>query len=185
MLTKFFQLQPELGLQRRVFRFAEWLAGLIIRGMKSFQNIFRRRVAFTRAALLIVFLSVGTLGEDKAVVQACNRANVGLVIDTFHFYAGESSFADFDGLDPRKVFIFHINDAENLPRADLRDSHRLFPGLGILPLAEILANLKKIGYQTMASIEIFRPEYWDMDPMVVGRLSRESMVKVIGAAGLL
>jgi len=130
-------------------------------------------------------LSVGTLGEDKKVIQACNRANVGLVIDTFHFYAGNSSFADFEGLDPKKVFIFHINDAEDLPRADLRDSHRLYPGLGILPLKEILANLKRIGYSSMASIEIFRPEYWDQDPLAVAKAGRDSMIKVLGAAGLM
>jgi 2-keto-myo-inositol isomerase len=130
-------------------------------------------------------LSVGTLGEDKIIVQAANRANVGLVIDTFHFHAGESSFDDFKGLDPAKIFIFHINDVEDLPRADMRDSHRLFPGLGVLPLPEMLANLKKIGYHEMASLEIFRPEYWDMDPLAVAKEGRAAMQKVLGAAGLM
>jgi 2-keto-myo-inositol isomerase len=130
-------------------------------------------------------LSVGTLRQARDAVALCGRKNVGVVIDTFHFYTGGSSTADFKGLDPQKLFIFHINDAENLPREQLRDSHRLLPGEGILPLKEILAGLKGIGYNTMASIEIFRPEYWKRDPKELAKACRQSTVKVLKQAGLM
>jgi hypothetical protein len=50
-----------------------------------------------------------------------------------------------EALDPKRLFIFHINDAEALPLERLTDAHRLLPGLGILPLKEIIAAFKKSG----------------------------------------
>jgi 2-keto-myo-inositol isomerase len=124
-------------------------------------------------------LSVGTLGQAVDAVELCARANVGVVLDCFHFYAGGSSFADFDKLKPEKLFIFHINDAEDRPKEELRDSHRLLPGEGILPLKEIISSLRKIGYDNMVSIELFRPEYWERDPLELARACKKSMQEVL------
>lgn len=129
--------------------------------------------------------SVQTLDLAKTIVEKVNRDNIGLVIDTFHFYAGNSSFEAIDTLDPAKLFIFHINDAEDLPKETLTDAHRLYPGTGILPIREIKARFDRIGYDRMVSIEIFRPEYWDQDPYEVARRARAATIEVLGldAAG--
>ena len=108
--------------------------------------------------------SVPTLGLAHEIVRATERKNLGLVIDSFHFYAGGSTIEMVGALDPNLISVFHINDAENLPREQLQDKHRLLPGLGILPLTELLAAFRKIGYDKVASVEIFRPEYWKRDP---------------------
>lgn len=124
--------------------------------------------------------SVQTLDLDKKIIEKVNRENVGLVIDTFHFYAGNSTFQAIETLDPKKLFIFHINDAEDLPRVELTDAHRLYPGLGILPIREIKEKLDEIGYDRMVSIEIFRPEYWAQDPFEVARQAKAATEKVLG-----
>ena len=124
--------------------------------------------------------SVQTLDLCKKIVDEVNRENIGLVIDTFHFYAGNSSFEAIENLDPEKLFIFHINDSENLPKEELTDAHRLYPGLGILPLQEIKQRFDKIGYDRMASIEIFRPEYWNEDPFEVAKQAKAATEKVLG-----
>ena len=116
--------------------------------------------------------SVQTLALADEIVKRVNRKNVGLVIDSFHFYAGGSTIESIGALDPDRLFIFHINDAENLPREQLEDRHRLLPGLGILPLKEIIRALKSIGYDRVASVEIFRPEYWERDPFELAREAR-------------
>jgi len=108
--------------------------------------------------------SVPTLGLAHEIVRATKRKNLGLVIDSFHFYAGGSTIEMVEALDPNLLYVFHINDAENLPREQLQDKHRLLPGLGILPLRDLLAAFRKIGYDKVASVEIFRPEYWKRDP---------------------
>lgn len=124
--------------------------------------------------------SVQTLELAWEIVGRVARSNVGLVIDSFHFYAGGSKIDSIDALDVLKLFIFHINDAENLPRAELEDRHRLLPGLGILPLREIVAALGRIGYERVASVEIFRPEYWERDPYELARDAHEAAARVIG-----
>lgn len=124
--------------------------------------------------------SVQTLDLDKKIIELVNRPNVGLVIDTFHFYAGNSTLEAIETLDPEKLFIFHINDAEDLPKADLTDAHRLYPGTGILPIREIKERFDKIGYDRMVSIEIFRPEYWAQDPFEVARKAKAATEQVLG-----
>lgn len=113
--------------------------------------------------------SVPTLDLAEEIVRETARDNLGLVIDSFHFYAGGSSIHSIEKLDPKLIYIFHINDAEDLPRAQLQDRHRLLPGLGILPLREMMAAFRKIGYDDVASVEIFRPEYWERDPLELAR----------------
>lgn len=124
--------------------------------------------------------SVQTLDLAKEIVDQVDRYNVGLVLDSFHFYAGNSTFGAIDELDSKKLFIFHINDAEDLPKEQLTDAQRLYPGEGILPLAEIKRHFDAIGYDRMVSIEIFRPEYWEQDPFDVARRAKAATQRVLG-----
>ena len=126
--------------------------------------------------------SVQTLAVADEIVRRVGRASVGLVLDSFHFYAGGSTLESIEALDPARLFIFHINDAEDLPRERLEDRHRLLPGLGILPLGEIVAALRRIGYDKVASVEIFRPEYWERDPRRLAREAKAAVVGVLSAA---
>lgn len=124
--------------------------------------------------------SVQTLDLCNEIVEKVDRKNIGNVIDTFHFYAGNSTFEAIEKMNPEKLFIFHINDAENLPKENLTDAHRLYPGEGILPIKEIKAKFDQIGYDKMVSIEIFRPEYWNEDPFEVARKARTATIEVLG-----
>lgn len=124
--------------------------------------------------------SVQTLDLCNEIIEKVNRKNIGNVIDTFHFYAGNSSFEAIEKLDPEKLFIFHINDAENLPKEELTDAHRLYPGEGILPIKQIKAKFDEIGYDKMVSVEIFRPEYWNQDPFEVASKARRATIEVLG-----
>jgi len=102
--------------------------------------------------------SVNTFGQTYEIVKAVNRDNVGMVLDCFHFHAMGSRIEDLKKADARKIFIFHIDDAEDLPVGALRDDKRLWPGEGAVDLDSILKTLKEIGYQEMVSVELFRPE---------------------------
>ena len=124
--------------------------------------------------------SVQTLDLCNEIVEKVDRPSVGNVLDTFHFYAGGSTFEAIDAMRPEKLFIFHINDAENLPKDQLTDAHRLYPGTGILPIREIKQHFDKIGYDRMVSIEIFRPEYWDQDPFEVAARAKAATEEVLG-----
>lgn len=127
--------------------------------------------------------SVQTLELASAIVERVNRPSVGLVLDSFHFYAGGSHLQDIERLDAARLFIFHINDAEDLPRHELEDRHRLLPGLGILPLREIIAALGNINYDDIVSVEIFRPEYWQRDPVELAKAARAAVEQVFSLPG--
>src|SRR5450756_399495 len=107
--------------------------------------------------------SVNTFGQAYEIIEEVNRDNVGIVLDCFHFYAMGSKIEDLRKADGSKVFIFHIDDAEDLPVGTMDDSKRLWPGEGCIPLDIIIKALKDIGYNEMASVELFRPEYWEWD----------------------
>jgi 2-keto-myo-inositol isomerase len=123
--------------------------------------------------------SVQTLDLAHEIVRAANRTNLGLVIDSFHFYAGDSSIQMIEALDPNLLYVFHINDAEDRPREELNDSHRLLPGLGILPLRTMISAFGRIGYDRVASVEIFRPEYWEMDPFELAKQAKQATEQVL------
>jgi 2-keto-myo-inositol isomerase len=123
--------------------------------------------------------SVQTLDLADEIVRAVDRDNLGLVLDAFHFYAGGSKIEMIEALDAKRLFIFHIDDAEDVPREQLTDAHRLLPGLGILPLKEIIAAFRRIGYDANASLEIFRPEYWERDPFELAREAKAAVESLI------
>jgi 2-keto-myo-inositol isomerase len=123
--------------------------------------------------------TVQTLALADEIVVNVNRRNIGLVIDSFHFYAGGSTIKMIEALDPKRLYIFHINDAENRPLDQLTDAHRLLPGLGILPLKEIIAAFRRIGYDKVASVELFRPEYWERDPFELARDAKAAVETLV------
>jgi 2-keto-myo-inositol isomerase len=137
------------------------------------------KVKFAFEFLGFNWCSVSTLEQDDEIVRAVNRDNIGLVIDSFHFYAGGSSINSIKNVDRQKIFIFHINDAEKLPKAQLQDAHRLYPGEGVIPLKEIVSKLKEIGYDGPVSLEMFRPEYWSRPPEEVAAKGMEAIKKFV------
>jgi 2-keto-myo-inositol isomerase len=126
--------------------------------------------------------SVPTLDLAAEIVREVDRKDLGLVIDSFHFYAGNSTLEMIEDLDPQLIQIFHINDAEDRPRDQLEDRHRLLPGLGILPLQQMISSFRKIGYDKVASVEIFRPEYWERDPFTLARDAHAATKRVLAEA---
>lgn len=137
------------------------------------------KVRFAFEFLGFSWCSVSTLEQDFEIVKGVGKNNIGLVLDTFHFYAGGSAIQEIENVDKEKIFILHINDAENLPKEKLQDGHRLFPGEGVIPLKEIISKLKEIHYDGPVSIEMFRPEYWVRPPEEVAKKGIEAIKKFL------
>ncbi len=124
--------------------------------------------------------SVQTAAQAWEIVKATNRANVGMVIDTCHFYAGNSTIESIRSIDVKKLAVFHINDVESMPKDTITDANRLFPGDGVIPLQSIIGAVRGIGFDGVASVEIFRPEYWAREPLSVAREAKEKSKRVLG-----
>jgi 2-keto-myo-inositol isomerase len=119
--------------------------------------------------------SVNNLSAALAALDRVGDGRLGLVIDAFHFYVGGSRFEVLEELDPGRLFIVHMTDADHDDRARLGKPNRIFPGEGVLPLKELIAVLRRIGYRGPYSLELLRPQYWTMDPSFVARRGLESM----------
>ena len=123
--------------------------------------------------------SVRTPRAAFEIIQKVERDNIGLTVDAAHFYGGGGLMSELDQLDPRRIFAFHLDDLEDTPKEAISDGTRLLPGLGVVPLDEICARLKRIGYDGPCSIELFRPEYWNWDPQELAIKAREAALRVL------
>lgn len=124
--------------------------------------------------------SVRTLEQCWEIVRQTDRQNIGLVIDTCHFYAGGSRVESIAQVDPDKILIFHINDVEERPLDTIEDAHRLLPGEGVIPLHDIVTALHKTGFDGLCSVELFRPEYWERDPAELAAAALAATVGIVG-----
>ena len=118
---------------------------------------------------------VRSLDQAMEIVQAVNRPDVGLALDAINLflYNRLENIETIDDVPPEKIFVYHIDDCEDLPLGVLDHCHRLFPGDGIIPLKAISDKLHRKGYDEICSVELFRPEYWDMDPDFVIRTAAQ------------
>ncbi len=123
--------------------------------------------------------SVRTPRAAFEIIQECGCENVGLTVDAAHLYGGGGLVSELDRLDPQRIFAFHLDDLEDLPKEAIRDDRRLLPGLGVIPLAEICGRLQRIGYDGPCAIELFRPEYWNWDPLELAMKARAAALKVL------
>ncbi len=118
---------------------------------------------------------VRSLKQCWDIVRTIDREDIGIALDAFNLFL-YSKMADLDTLDEiplEKIFVYHIDDCEELPLGILDHCHRLFPGDGVIPLAQVAAKLKQKGYEEIASLELFRPQYWEMDPADAIRIGAE------------
>ncbi|MFT5874910.1 MAG: 2-keto-myo-inositol isomerase [Clostridium sp.] len=124
--------------------------------------------------------TVNTFGEAYDIIKTVNRDNVGITLDCFHFHGMGSRLEDLKNADKSKIFVVHINDTEDFPIGILTDVDRLWPGEGAIDLDGIFSTLKEIGYSEMASVELFRPEYYELEVEDTIRIAKEKTVAVVG-----
>ncbi len=111
------------------------------------------------------------------IVEAVDRDSVGLTVDCINVYMHDKC-ADVEfikKIPKEKLFVYHINDCEDLPLGILDHCHRIMPGKGTIPVKEVSEAVKAVGYDGPACLELFRPEYWDMDAEEVIKMGAESV----------
>ncbi|WP_026699813.1 sugar phosphate isomerase/epimerase family protein [Salibacterium aidingense] len=123
--------------------------------------------------------SINTLDKAKEVIEEIGHPQLGLVLDCFHFYGMNSSYESLKTLSVNDLFLFHIDDCEGKLPGVLRDHHRVWPGDGVIPLERIISALQEKGYDGPASVELFRPEYWELDAEECIRTAKEKTKNVI------
>jgi 2-keto-myo-inositol isomerase len=115
-------------------------------------------------------------------VAVANDPGVRILADVYHLYRGNSGFESLKMLDGNLIEIFHMNDYPgDIPREKMEDKDRVYPGDGVAPLKDIVADLKEMGGEKILSLELFNREYWKQDPFQVAKTGLEKMRKAVGA----
>ena len=147
-----------------------------LREMADAAAEFGRSVAFEFMGF--PWAAVRDVAGAWAIVQEANRPNLGIIVDTAHFYAGGSTLESIREVDPERLVVLHINDVEDVAKPDITDGHRLYPGEGVIPLQDILGAVRATGWDGVLSVELFREEYWRQDPLAVAREAKARTVAV-------
>jgi 2-keto-myo-inositol isomerase len=149
----------------------------VLRDLSDIASLYNIKLSFE--FLGFGWCSVRTPRAAFEIVQKVERDNIGLTVDTAHFFGGGGLMSELDQLDPERIFAFHLDDLEDTPKEAISDSTRLLPGLGVVPLDEICARLKRINYDGPCSIELFRPEYWNWNPQDLAIQAREAALRIL------
>ena len=102
--------------------------------------------------------SVKTFKQALAIVNEVGRDNVGILLDTWHHYAGGCGTDEILLADKGQIFMVHTSDCpEHAPFEALRPES-FMPGDGVADIGGMLSNLKKVGYDGAVSVEVMAPE---------------------------
>ena len=112
-------------------------------------------------------MTINRFEDAYAVVQAVDSPLVGVTLDQYHFHAMASGWDALEKADGKKIFIWHLNDMEDMPcgAAYNTDEKRLWPGdaRGCLDHQRYADTLKKIGFEgNCCTVEVFRPGYYQL-----------------------
>jgi sugar phosphate isomerase/epimerase len=97
-----------------------------------------------------------TLSELKELLVAMGTDNLGVQLDSFHWFNAEESSDDLLALRSQDVITVDLNDAPNVPLDKQQDSSRELPAAtGVIPVKNFLSALLRIGYDGPIQAEPF------------------------------
>lgn len=161
------------------------------------QDIERVQVALIQAAqqaaergvrIALEFQARSLLGNNlqtaAALIEAAEQPNLGICLDSFHFFNGPSKTEDLAYLTPENLFHVQLSDLSGVARELATDSHRILPGDGDLPIAGLVEHLRALGYAGTVSIELMNPEIWQVPPRQFGEIAMTSLRRTLGLASM-
>jgi 2-keto-myo-inositol isomerase len=137
------------------------------------------------ALVFVKYQPVKTMGQAMGIIMDANHPSAMVIPDTYHMYISEGGFEALKLINGSSIAIFQFSDAPASPSIpQLQDSHRVYPGDGILPLPQILRDLKASGFKKCVSLELYNPEYWKQDLQKVAETGLVKTLDVIRKAGV-
>jgi len=119
------------------------------------------------------------VGQAMMAMAVANDPNVRLLADVYHLYRGNSGFENLKMIDGNMIEVFHMNDYPgDIPREKMEDKDRIYPGDGVAPLKQIIADLQAMEGEKILSLELFNREYWKQDPLTVAKTGLAKMKAV-------
>jgi 2-keto-myo-inositol isomerase len=125
---------------------------------------------------------LNTIEKALQVMGDCGHPKATTILDPFHVFRGGGSIESIVLLSESQIAISHFNDVPSSPpREQQHDPDRVMPGDGCYDLRRYLQLLRQTGYHGWISLELFRRDLWESDPLEVARLGLEKMRAVAEA----
>jgi sugar phosphate isomerase/epimerase len=146
--------------------------GLEFVGPRTLRESFRYGFIYSPEGMLCLAEAIG--------------ANVGLLVDCYHWYTAVGSLADIRTLRAEDIVYVHVNDApDGVVVEEQLDLVRRLPGAtGVIDIAGFLQVLREIGYDGPVTPEPFDKQLAALPADEACKIARDSMRKIWQAAGI-
>jgi sugar phosphate isomerase/epimerase len=123
---------------------------------------------------------ISTIEGMLGLCSAIGTGNVGLLLDSFHWYTSHGVAQDLAGLRNQDIVLVHLNDGVAGKGPDQQmDLERALPGeTGVIDLASFLRELGAIGYDGPAVVEPFSARLKSMSPHHAAAATRQSLRQI-------
>jgi sugar phosphate isomerase/epimerase len=118
------------------------------------------------------------------IVSGADRANGGIVFDTWHFFRGNPDYDVLAGIPGERIFAVQLDDALEDVQGTLREDtqRRLLPGEGSFDLNRVIRALADIGALAWVGPEVLHPDLAAMPARAAAALAGDRTRAAIGAA---
>ncbi len=128
---------------------------------------------------------IHTMAEMKELLAEIGTPNMGLVLDSWHWFTAGDTRADLLSLRPRQVVSVDLNDAPaGIPLDQQMDGKRELPAAtGVIDVKTFLGALKEIGYDGPVRAEPFNDAVRKMAPEQALAATKAALDKAFAQLG--
>ncbi|HZG84657.1 sugar phosphate isomerase/epimerase family protein [Paenibacillus sp.] len=127
---------------------------------------------------------IWTQEETLELIEAIGEPNVGLLLDSYHWYTTGLAADDIAALQPHQIVHVHLNDARDVPVSEALDNDRVYPGEGVIDLPAFLRAVHATGYRGAVSQEVLTPSAPTDPAEALLQRTKAGFDRVFAAAGL-
>lgn len=121
--------------------------------------------------------SIGTLQQAWDIVRDAERANGGLLLDTWHFFRTGADFELLAEIPGERILAVQVDDGLAEVVGTMRDDtlNRLLPGDGSFDLVGVMSVLERIAGLAWVGPEVISPVTAAMEPQEAARRALDSI----------
>jgi sugar phosphate isomerase/epimerase len=124
-----------------------------------------------------------TMAETRELIAETGQPNIGLVLDSWHWYHAGDTPGDIAALHAKDVVSVDLNDAPaGVPKDQMLDGKRELPAsTGVIDVKSFLGALEKIRFDGPVRVEPFNDAVRQMPPDAAADAAMSSLKKAFAS----
>jgi sugar phosphate isomerase/epimerase len=123
---------------------------------------------------------VTSIPAALAVVEAAGADRAGVMIDTWHYFRGDSTWEDLETMPLERIAYVQFADAPKPASDDAMDetmNRRVMPGDGAFDLTRFASTLLERGWQGLVSVEVLSHDLRRLPVPEFARMAHETTAR--------